>query len=108
MEFRDVTQLVMLSPGSYRFEGKYKGNLIGRRGLQWRIVCAAGGSTPIGESQMVSGAALTWKTFEFSFTVPKTECRAQYVRLAFGARSASERFVSGSIWYDELQIRRTE
>jgi hypothetical protein len=98
----------MLPPGSYQFQGKYKGNVIGRRGLQWWISCASGASSQISESQMLVGAAMTWKPFFFSFIVPKADCRAQSVRLVFGARSASERFVSGSIWYDELQIRRTE
>jgi hypothetical protein len=108
VEFGGVTQVIMLPPGTYQFQGKYKGNVIGRRGLQWRIACASGASTQIGESPMLVGVAMKWKPFDFSFTVPKTDCRAQSVRLAFGARSASERFVSGSIWYDELQIRRTE
>jgi hypothetical protein len=98
----------MLLPGTYQFQGKHKGNIIGRRGLQWRIACAGGASTQIGESQMLTGVAMTWKPFDFSFTVPQADCRAQHVRLAFDARSASERFVSGSIWYDELQIRRKQ
>jgi hypothetical protein len=107
-EFGGVTQVIMLPPGTYQFQGKYKGNVIGRRGLQWRIACASRASSQIGESQMLVGVAMTWKPFDFSFTVPKSDCRAQSVRLAFGARSASEKFVSGSIWYDELQISRTE
>jgi hypothetical protein len=108
VEFGGVTQLIMLPPATYQFQGKHKGNVIGRRGLQWRIACAGGATTQIGESHMLTGVAMAWKPFDFSFTVPRAECRAQYVRLAFGARSASERFVSGSIWYDELFIRRVE
>jgi hypothetical protein len=109
VDFRGVKQLLMLSPGTYQFHGKYRGDIIGRRGLQWRIICA-GGATPIGEGLMVTGAAPTWKDFEFSFTVPgaNSDCRAQYVRLDLDARSASEQFVSGSIWYDELRITRAE
>jgi hypothetical protein len=109
VDFRGVKQLLMLSPGTYQFQGKYRGDIIGRRGLQWRIVCA-GGATPIGEGLMVTGAAPTWKDFEFTFTVPGagSDCRAQYVRLDLDARSASEQFVSGSIWYDELRITRGE
>ena len=38
VDYREVTQLIMLSPGSYQFEGKYKGDLVSERGLEWRIV----------------------------------------------------------------------
>jgi hypothetical protein len=55
---------------------------------------------------MVIGVAPVWKDFEFSFTVPSTDCRAQYVRLTLDARSASEQLVSGAIWYNGLRIAR--
>jgi hypothetical protein len=106
VDFRGVKQLVMLGPGRYQFQGKYKGNIISRRGLVWRIACANESTTTIGESVMVTGVASTWKDFEFSFDVPKTNCRAQNVWLALDARSESEQFISGSIWYDELRIAR--
>jgi hypothetical protein len=57
---------------------------------------------------MVVGIASPWKDFEFAFSVPKADCRAQHVRLVLDARSPSEQFVSGSIWYDELRIVRAE
>jgi hypothetical protein len=38
------------------------------------------------------------------FTVPPDDCPAQRVKLVFNARYASERFISGSIWYDQLEI----
>ena len=37
-------------------------------------------------------------------SVPNSDCSAQYVTLASGARSASEQFISGTIWYDDLKI----
>jgi len=57
---------------------------------------------------MFLGTARTWTDFLISFAVPDTECRAQNLSLSLAARSDSERLVSGSIWYDEMQISRIE
>jgi hypothetical protein len=105
VEFNGVTQLLMLAPGDYEFKGKFKGELIGPRGLKWRIACA-GGSAPLGESAMMIGAHPIWKDIEFSFTVPSGECRAQQLRLDLDARMSSEQLITGSVWIDELQISR--
>ena len=103
-EFPGVTQMLLLTPGAYHLKGQLKGELEGRRGLQWRVVCAAG--QPLGDSEMFEGEAPDWKDFEFDFTVPENDCRAQYLRLALAARSASEQLVSGTVWYDNLRLTR--
>ena len=59
---------------------------------------------PIGESAMINGQDSSWQDFQFSFNVPDSDCPAQYVTLASGARSASEQFISGTIWCDDLKI----
>jgi hypothetical protein len=100
-----VTELVVLSPGTYHLKGSYKSDVASVRGLQWRIVCA-GTANVIGESRPVTGSDPTWRKFDVAFTVPADNCPAQYVTLALDARSTSETFVSGSIWYDDLSITR--
>ena len=107
-DFRGVSQLLMLAPGTYELKGHYKGEIIGRRGLQWSITCAGPARNPIGESRMFLGTARTWTDFLIPFTVPDADCRAQKLRLSLTARSASERLVSGSIWYDKMEISRVE
>ncbi len=102
VEFGGVTQLVLLPPGSYQLKGKYKSDLVSQRGLQWRVLC---GSKSLGESRPVTGTEPAWEDFVVSFTVPE-DCPAQKIKLALDARSASETFVSGSIWYDDLSITR--
>ena len=106
VDYQSVTQLLMLGPGAYRFDGKYQGQLAGPRGLKWRIVCADESATPLGESSMISGVASSWKNIGFSFTVPDAGCRAQYIRLDLDARTASEQLISGSVLFDELHISR--
>jgi hypothetical protein len=108
VEFPGAGQLIMLAPGTYRFKGKYKGELIGRRGLVWRVVCFGAGGAPLGESAMSLGSAPAWRDIEFTFAVPNTNCRAQQLRLDLDARMASEQLVSGSIWYDDLRIQRVD
>jgi hypothetical protein len=107
-DFRGISQLLMLAPGTYKLQGQLKGEIIGRRGLQWSITCAGAQGAPIGESRMFLGTARTWTDFLISFAVPDTDCRAQNLSLSLAARSDSERLVSGSIWYDEMQISRIE
>jgi hypothetical protein len=104
VDYHSVYQLVMLAPGTYEFKGQYKGQLLGPRGLKWRIVCASGPT--IEESPMIIGMMPSWRTVAFTFTVPAADCRAQYVRLDLDARTASEQLVSGSVMFDELQISR--
>jgi hypothetical protein len=108
VEFRGIQQVTMLPPGNYEFAAKYRGELLGKRGLVWRIACAEAPGTPIGESAMAIGAWSKWRDLEFAFSVPETSCRAQVVRLELDARMPSEQMVSGTIWYDELRIARTD
>jgi hypothetical protein len=55
---------------------------------------------------MIKGISSAWKTVEFSFTVPGSNCPAQYLHLDFDARMASEQFVSGEVWFDNIRISR--
>jgi tetratricopeptide (TPR) repeat protein len=105
-DYHSVKQLVMLAPGTYKFEGQYRGELVGPRGLKWRIACAGEQSTDVGESPMIIGRTPQWKPVAFSFTIPAGECRAQYVRLDLDARMASETFVSGSVLFADVRISR--
>jgi hypothetical protein len=106
VDYKSVTQLVMLTPGTYEFKGEYKGELAGPRGLKWRIVCANEATAGVGESSMIIGTTPAWKTVAFTFTVPDKDCRAQNVRLDLDARMASERLISGSMLFRDIQISR--
>ena len=51
VDFPGFTQLIMLSPGNYHFQGGYKSALVGQRGLEWRITCAGGEGGALGASR---------------------------------------------------------
>jgi hypothetical protein len=106
VDYHSVTELVMLAPGDYVFTGQYKGELVGPRGLKWRVVCANGTITNGGESAMINGKTKDWRDVTFTFTVPPKDCAAQYVRLDLDARMASETLITGSMLFDDLQISR--
>lgn len=101
----EVQQTLLLPPGDYRLSAEYKSDLSSQRGLKWSVTCA-GTSKLVGESISVSGFDTSWKKLEFGFSIPDTDCSVQTLKLALDARSASERFVSGSILYDNLRIAR--
>ena len=108
VDFQDVTQLIMLAPGSYQFQGKYQVDIDSERGLQWRITCANQPTTQLGESPVVKGSQSAWTDLAFAFTVPETDCPAQYVRLVStraGNPSSSFRGHSGSTIY-KLRVKR--
>jgi hypothetical protein len=106
VDFPRITQLLTLAPGRYRFRGSANMDLVSQRGLQWRITCSGKETTQIGESLTLQGSGAGWQDFSFSFTVPDTDCPAQLVQLVFDARWASEQFISGSVWLDDIQIVR--
>ena len=102
-----IRELILLPPGNYRLDGKFKADLVSQRGLQWSVTCA-GTTTPIGLSTTMNGSSPTWQDIDLTFEVPDSDCTGQYVTLQLDARSASEQFVSGAIWYDDLSIARVE
>jgi hypothetical protein len=106
VDYASVAQLIMLAPGRYHFTGRVKGELVGPRGLKWRIACAETRGNRLAEGPMINGRVPSWSDTGFDFTVPAQNCRAQYLSLDLDARMASESFVNGSVWFDDLQISR--
>jgi hypothetical protein len=106
VDYAGVAQLIMLAPGRYHFTGRVKGELTGPRGLKWRVACAETRDNRLAEGPMINGRVPSWSDTGFDFTVPAQNCRAQYLSLNLDARMASESFVNGSMWFDDLQISR--
>ncbi|MGC1861163.1 MAG: hypothetical protein WA733_08600 [Methylocystis sp.] len=104
VNFGGVWEMVILPPGAYRLTGSYEGNVTGRRGMQWSVLCLGGSA--IGESQMILGTFPEETRFDFDFKVPPTGCEVQTVRLDLAARSSSEQLVAGLIRFAGLSIER--
>ncbi len=104
-----VRQWVVLPPGSYRLWGAVEGELRGRRGLRWRILCqAARSQAQIAESDMLLGKFPEGRSFSVSFTVPRSECPAQIIQLDLDARSSSEQLVLGELLFDDFGLERVD
>lgn len=108
VELRGAEQTLMLGPGTYRLQAKHRGEIIGPRGLAWRVSCAGRGGPPLGQSPMMLGVVPDWQTIELTFSVPEKDCRAQRLRLMLDSRMPSEQLVSGVAWVDDVHIARAE
>jgi hypothetical protein len=106
VEYHSVKQLLMLTPGRYHLRARYKGELVGPRGLKWRLACAENPEHFFAESAMIGGRAGAWSDLDLDFAVPADNCRAQYLSLDLDARMPSEQFISGTILFDDLRIQR--
>jgi hypothetical protein len=102
--FPAVQQMIVLDPGDYIFSGEFSGNLVSRRGLVWSVSCVTG--QQIAQSGLLDGATAGWKSFSFTVRIPKEKCEAQYISLAHAARTPSEQFASGHMWFDNLKAER--
>jgi hypothetical protein len=105
VRFSGPRQMVVLAPGSYELSGEVIGQIKAKRGLKWGVRCVA--SRSLGLTEEISGAYPVWTKFSLGFVVPSSgDCPGQEVRLQHAARSASEEFVSGEIWFDNIKITR--
>lgn len=103
--FRDVRELLALSPGDYRFTGRSRlDQLRTERGLVWSLSCAED-NRPIAETQPFAGNH-AWRDFEQQVTVPAANCAAQWLTLLLPARIPAEQRIGGTAWFDGLEMER--
>ncbi len=103
--FSGVEQVLLAAPGSYVLKGRHRGRLIGTRGLTWKLSCV-GLKQPLGQTPMILGDVPDWRDFSMTLTIPQEGCRAQTLRLDLDARSASEKLVTGTMWFDDILLSR--
>lgn len=107
VEFYNVSHLLLLEPGTYRFSGEEQADdLQTERGLWWHLYCVQGPGQSLGQTELLARSQ-PWQSFSLTFTVPNTGCQAQILRLELPARIALEQQISGEVAYKALKIERT-
>jgi hypothetical protein len=107
VKFPELSQIVVLGPGRYRLEGKLRGTILAKRGLRWRLSCASGSHDVLAETDMLMGNTEQWRIFALEGDVPlRGNCVGQTLRLLHDARSPSEEFISGEVWFGSLRLVR--
>lgn len=100
--FRNVSQLLVLSPGRYVLHGKAQADALDTgRGLQWVLTCAEGQQQLLASSPLLVGTQ-PWQDFAVAFEVPGDLCGGQWLRLQMGAPDR----ISGHAAYAALSVER--
>lgn len=107
INFRHVSQRLMLEPGYYELALRYRTDTLKTtKGLSWRIRCIEGGSEVLVESIPLLGSN-PWSKLSVDFEVPES-CRVQLIRLEATSRFRHEQYFAGSLWFDDIEITRKQ
>jgi hypothetical protein len=107
VRFPEVSQYMKLPPGRYLVSGQYRGRIKSSRGLVWRSYCigADGRARQNGETEAIAGLARQWSDFSFEFAFDEAQgCELVLLRLTHPARTESEHFIDGEIWFDSIKL----
>lgn len=102
-----AAQYLVLPPGRYELGGFGRpSGMTAGRGVQWTLRCVSEGKpgARIAESERFTGSS-EWRRFIFDVTVPET-CRGQILQLEPVGASEGPAFVGGTVWFDDLLLRR--
>jgi hypothetical protein len=104
VQFRHLSQLVMLPPGSYVLRGQARPDgLETAHGLLWTVACANAPGRRLGATSHFKGRG-GWQAFEADFVVPAENCPVQVLRLELGGRVALDFDARGAVWFDAMSI----
>jgi hypothetical protein len=110
VRFPEIRQYLKLPPGRYVLSGRYRGFVRAKRGITWIAYCVDGEGrfVPAAESRELNSIAQKWTEFRFEFPVAEPDaCRLVWLRLRHGARSSSEKLISGELMMDGLSLMAT-
>jgi len=105
VDFKDVSHLVNLSPGTYRFKGREQSeDLQNELGLRWRIFCVDDNADTLATTELMNGDT-PWRDFSVDFVVPTGKCPYQKLVLELPARTPLETEIRGRASYADLDLR---
>jgi hypothetical protein len=105
INFKNVWQRVMLSPGHYKVNFKTRlVNLHATKGLSWRIRCLVKENSILGESSALKGSS-HWENRSFSVSIPD-DCPVQILRLETVSPYAHDQIFRGQMWFDDFSIEK--
>lgn len=104
-DLRTISQTVLLSPGRYRLEGRHFGQITGRRGLVWRLICLVPKPNRVMQSDEIFGAGQNWSQFAATFDV-QPGCQAHRLGLAFASDIEADKLNRGRIYFDDIRLTR--
>ncbi len=107
LDYRPVSQLLILGPGHYRLSGMGGASGIDTEqgGLAWTVSCAEGDGQALGSSGTFSGD-MPVASFQMEFDVPPTGCAAQWLRLDFSGGMLRGQPLHGVAVFDGLKVDR--
>ena len=95
-----LRQLIVLSPGDYRLNGRMLDVGGGGQAFRWRLICA-GATDALVRAASPAGTAGQWRAFSAAFTVPPSACPAQWLDLSVTEGDLPKDI---TVWYDDLGI----
>ena len=103
VSFDDVSQLLLLAPGRYRFDARVRLDELRSDGvLAWSLSCKSAERPLLGSGPALRGTA-PWRNYSFEFQVPDN-CPAQRLALRLQARAPGEQQIAGVAWFDDVRI----
>lgn len=103
-----VAQYLVLSPGRYRFDGRFRiDSLKGSEGVIWQLQCVGEFAERTRLTDRLLGIA-EWQKFSGEFVVPAAGCFAQRLALRAVAEAGSPMPLRGDLWFDDLTIQHSE
>jgi tetratricopeptide (TPR) repeat protein len=108
VDFHNVSHLLMLTPGTYRFTGEVEAQeLRTERGLWWRLFCSGPKGADLGKTDLIAQST-SWREVSLTFEVPPQGCRAQIIQLELPARVSLEKKIEGIVSFRKLAISATQ
>jgi hypothetical protein len=102
-----IAQFLALAPGRYVLSGMGRPEAVkAGRGVQWTVRCVSGDKPgePIASSERFVGSS-EWRRFAFDVTIIP-DCAGQVLQLEPVGADESTAYLAGTVWFDDLELRR--